>query len=585
MSETTDTRRAWHTLPAEETVRLLESRHAGLSAGEAAERFEKFGPNRLKGKKKTPAAVVFFRQFLSPLVYILVTAAVVKTIVGSYADAVVIGAVLLLMALIGFVQEIRAEKAMQALLQMVSPRAKVRRGGKLETISAPEIVPGDIIVLEAGDKIPADVRLLESSNLSVNEAALTGESVPSEKDAAPVDENAPVTDRRNMAYLGTTVAGGRAVCIVTATGMSTEIGRIATAISEVRPQKTPLQKSIDGLGHSIILIVLAACVFLVAAGVLRRLDLIDIFLLAVAAAVSAIPEGLPGVVTVLLAIGMRSMAKRNAIVRKMVAVETLGSATVICSDKTGTLTMNQMTVRRVFCDGGWYDVSGEGYRPDGSFARDGRDADPATSPVLTELLRSGVLCNDALYEDREPYDIIGDPTEGALLVAAEKAGMKKQDLETKYSRIAEIPFQSEKQYMATLHEFGAGKRIFVKGSPERMLELCSSRLAASGPVPLDESAHAAIQEANTAMARDALRVIAFGYAETNKENASLKEDDIRGRAVLIGLMGMIDPPREDARQAVELCRQAGIRVAMITGDNPLTAAAIGRNWDCRKGGR
>lgn len=566
----------WHNLKRDEVLKILDSRPSGLSTNEASARLRQYGPNQLEGRKKVPPVVVFLRQFLSPLIYVLLAATVISFIMGSVIDATVILVVLLLNAIIGYVQETRAERAMEALIQMAAPQANVQRDGKVTMLPATQIVPGDILLLETGERVPADARLIEVSNLKVNEATLTGESMPVEKSTGPLGEIVPVAERKNLVYMGTIVTYGRARAVVVSTGMSTEIGRIATAIQEVKPEKTPLQKSIGKLSQYLVVLFLGVCGLLLAVGLLKGLEWLDVFLLAVAAAVSAIPEGLPAVVTIVLAIGMRAMAKRNAVIRKLVAVETLGSATVICSDKTGTLTMNEMTVNRIYIDGQWVEVSGEGYQPQGEFRRDGQVLDPKDEKPLGLLLRIGALCNDALLveENEEGWNIFGDPTEGALVVVAAKAGLDKEKMEKSFPRLDEIPFQSEKQYMATMHPRDGGRVVYVKGAVEKLLPLSSHFLNKDGPVTLAESDIQAIMAANETMAREAMRVMATAYTDLPESVDDLRDEHIQGNLVFVGLLGMSDPPREEAKEAVQLCRQAGIRVVMITGDNQLTAESV-----------
>jgi len=567
----------WHLLRTDEALPALNSKRSGLTETDAKARLSQYGPNELKGKKKTPPILVFLRQFLSPLIYVLLVAVIISVIVEHFIDAGVIMGVLLLNAAIGFIQETRAEKAMEALIQMAAPRATVRRDGRVRLIPAKQIVPGDILLLETGDRVPADARLIEVSNLKVNEAMLTGESMPVDKHTEALHEEVPMAERKNMVHMGTTVNYGRATAMAVRTGMATDIGRIATAIQEIKPEKTPLQKNISKLSRYIVALFLAICALLVIVGVLKGLAWLDVFLLAVAAAVSAIPEGLPAVLTVVLAVGMRIMARRNAIIRKLVAVETLGSATVICSDKTGTLTLNEMTVQRLYVDGQWIEVTGEGYVPRGEFRRDGQIVNPENERPLTLLLRIGTLCNDALLtrrEDDECCDIFGDPTEGALLVAATKAGMNKEKLEKTFPRLDEIPFQSEKQYMATLHPRDGGRIAYVKGAVERLLSLSKYIMKGDRAVPLAEADVQAIMEATDSLAKQALRVIATAYVEFPSELEDLKDEDIRGNLVFVGLVGMADPPREETKEAVRLCQQAGIKVMMITGDHKLTAESI-----------
>ncbi len=574
----------WHNLSPDEALLVLNSRRSGLAETETKRRLLQYGPNELKGKKKTPPILVFLRQFLSPLIYILLAAVIVSVIVEHFIDAAVIMGVLLLNAVIGFIQETRAESAMEALIQMAAPRARVRRDGNVKQIPAREIVPGDILLLETGDKVPADARLIEVSNLKVNEATLTGESMAVEKHTKVIGGAVPVAERKNLVYMGTIVTYGRTTAMAVRTGMSTEIGKIATAIQEIKPEKTPLQKSVSKLGQYIIVLFLGILSLLVVVGILKGLGWLEMFLLAVAAAVSAIPEGLPVAVTVVLAVGMRIMARRNAIIRKLVAVETLGSATVICSDKTGTLTLNEMTVQRLYVDGQWVEVTGEGYGPWGEFRQDGQRMDAGNEQALTLHLRIGALCNDALLTcEQEFCSIYGDPTEGALVVAAAKAGMNKEKLEKTFPRLDEIPFQSEKQYMATLHPRDGGRLVYVKGSVERLLSLSRYLVKGNGIVPLEKADAQAIMQANISMAREAMRVIATAYVNLPPEFEELRDEDIRGNLVFVGLAGMVDPPREEAKAAVRLCKQAGIKAVMITGDHRVTAESIAGQLDLPPG--
>jgi Ca2+-transporting ATPase len=575
----------WHSIPADDVLKDFDSKRAGLEQAEAEVRLKSYGTNELRIKRKTPRILVFLKQFLSPLIYVLLAAALVSIVVEHYLDAWVILGVLLLNAIIGFVQEIRAEKAMEALLQMAAPKAKVRRDGNIHSLPVREIVPGDVVLLESGDRVPADARLIDVSNLRVSEAALTGESIPVDKHTGPISGDISLADRKNMVHSGTTINYGRATAMVVRTGMATAIGEIAAAIQEIRPEKTPLQKSISKLSRYIIGIVLSAIGVIIAVGVVRGLDWLELFLLGVAAAVSAIPEGLPAVITVVLAIGMQVMARRNAVIRKLSAVETLGSATVICSDKTGTLTLNEMTIRRIYLAGATIEVTGEGYNPEGDFSRDGKPLSPEEDEQLRLHLKIGALCNDALLTCESDFcSIYGDPTEGALVVAAAKAGMTKETLEREFPRVDEIPFQSEKQYMATLHpRDGDGRVAFIKGSPERLLSMSRNYLTRNAIAPLTEEATDTITEANTSMARDAMRVMATGYVDLPAGSEELTEDNIKGKVVFVGLAGMADPPREEAKEAVKLCKQAGIKVVMITGDHKVTAESVGKQLDLPPG--
>ncbi len=567
-----------HHLSSEEALRKLKSSRDGLTGPESATRLAHFGPNAIKARNKTPLVVLFLRQLANPLAYILMVAVLVKLFVKGVLDAAVIGAVLVLMAVIGFVQELRAERAMEALKNMVTPRTRARRNAQVTALAATDLVPGDLIVLEAGDRVPVDGRLIEATNLKVNESALTGESMPVEKHTLALTGPVALADRKNMVYTGTVVTNGRATALATATGMQTEMGRIAAAIQNVPQEKTPLQQSVDRFGRVMLFIVPGICVLLTLVGLYRALPPLDIFLMVVAAAVSAVPEGLPAVVTVTLAVGMRAMAKRQAIIRRLVAVETLGSTTVVCSDKTGTLTLNQMTVSRLYASGRFYDVDGTGYDPVGAMRTGGQTVSLQNDVTLERLLRAGALCNDALLTGTPPASsILGDPTEGALVVAAAKAGLRKEQLELAWPRLNEIPFQSERQWMATLHS-NSGKRILlVKGAPERVLAMSTDVARNEGSSPLDEGARKAILDAVDHMAGNALRVMALASCDYTGQPGELTEQALRGRLTLLGLAGMSDPPRAEAREAVRQCQEAGIRAVMITGDNPATAAAVARS--------
>jgi P-type Ca2+ transporter type 2C len=575
----------WYNFDTEKTLQKLDSKLHGLTTAEAASRLSHFGPNLLERKKRTSPALVFLQQFMSPLIYVLLVAVAISFAVGHYTDGYVVIGVLLLNAIIGFVQETNAEKAMEALMKMAAPQARVRRDGVPKMVPSREIVPGDILLLETGDKISADARLLEVSNFKVNEATLTGESVAVDKLIRALPGDLTVAERKNMVFMGTIATYGRATAVAVTTGMGTEIGRIAGELQDVKPEKTPLQQSISKLSRYLIILFLGVCALLVLVGHFKGMEWLDVFLLAVAAAVSAIPEGLPAVVTVVLSIGMRSMARRNAIVRKLVAVETLGSATVICSDKTGTLTMNQMTVRRIYLDGRWIEVTGEGYAPQGDFLVDGQKIDPASEPALELHLKIGALCNDSslTMDDDRHYSVFGDPTEGALVVAAAKAGMEREKLNKDFPRIDEIPFQSEKLYMATLHHSDDRKRAYVKGAPEKILALSRYICRGESCIPLDNAEKQMIIDANDALAKNAMRVIATAYIDLPVDLDDIEEEHILDKLVMVGLFGMADPPREEAKEAIRLCREAGIKVIMITGDNKITAESIAHQLELPPG--
>ncbi len=574
----------WHGLPVDAVLKGLDSSPSGLSEDEAGKRLLKYGQNELETKKKASSVIVFLNQFRSPLIYVLVIAAAVSFIVGHITDGFVVLGILILNAVIGYFQETQAEKSMRALLELASPKAKVKRDNNLVMKAARELVPGDIIQLEAGDRIPADARLFEVSNLKINESTLTGESMPVEKQISEVTADALVADRLNMAFMGTVVTNGRATAVVVKTGMATEMGKIATGLKEVKPESTPLQKNVNQISRYLVFIFLGAVALLLLMGLIKGMAWMDIFLVTIAAAVSAIPEGLPAVLTVVLSIGMRAMARRNAIVRKLLAVETLGSATVICSDKTGTLTMNQMTVRRLFDGDHFIQVTGEGYEPRGQFRKDDAQLIPEEIERTHLLLKIGALCNDSrLISSKGQHSVIGDPTDGALVVAAAKANLDKENLEKTFPRLDEIPFESEKQYMATLHAENGKSMAYIKGSVEKILGFSKYRSAGGQWVALQPSDTPKIISASNEMARDALRVIALAYLELPSGTLKLDEKLFSKGLVFAGLAGMEDPPREEARTAVRQCKQAGIKVVMITGDNKVTAESIARQLDLPPG--
>lgn len=559
----------------EQVLLQLGSQVSGLRDEEAKARLAQQGPNQLKGKKKVTAVVLFFRQFLNPLVYVLVAAASIKAIVKGPVDAMTIFAVLLFMAIVGFIQEFRAGKAMDALLQLSAPKAKVRRQGVVRVIPAEQIVAGDVVILEAGDKIPADGRLIEAASLKINESSLTGESLSIEKHTRALPQDLVLGERKNMVYTATAVVSGRGQMVVVSTGMQTEIGRIASAVGDIKEEKTSLQRSIDQLGKSLIWIVLSTCAVLIMLGLFREMTMLDVFMLAVAAAVAAVPEGLPAVVTVSLATGMQRMARHHAIIRKLMAVETLGSTTVICSDKTGTLTLNQMTVKEIYVNGSFVQVSGDGYVPEGQFTLDAKPLVIDQDRSLMTALRAGLLCNDAgMVTKKGAYDIVGDPTEGALVVLAAKAGLDKKAQEELYPRLNEIPFESERQYMATVHRYDGKQQVFVKGSLERLLPKAGYYMHEGVVKDMDDAFRSRLSQAADSMASKAMRVIVLAYAPYAGDASLFKEDDINGRLVIVALTGLIDPPREEAKRAIAVCHEGGIKVVMATGDNLVTGRAV-----------
>ncbi len=570
----------WHNLAGEEVLSILNSSRSGLSEEKARELLQQYGPNELKEKGKTPAIIVFLRQFASPLIYILLIAAVIElAVIHKPTDAAVILAVVTVNSIIGFVQESRAERAMEALKRLTVLRAKVLRQGVVTKISASHLVPGDVILLEAGDKIPADARLIEVANLSVDESILTGESVPVEKFIGVIEGEATVADMGNMVHMGCAVVNGRGVALVTATGMNTEIGKITTQVQEIKPPPTPLQRNVAWLGRYIGVLVLGIIGVLILIGVIKGYSFEEMFTLAVAAAVSAIPEGLPVMVTVVLAIGMRRMAQRHSLIRKLTAVETMGAVTAICSDKTGTLTGGEMTLRQIYLSGRTIEITGAGYRPEGEFLENGQKLDPRKEEGLLLALRICALCNDStLKSDGDRHQLLGDPTEGALLVAALKAGLDQKTLQEGQPRLAELPFSSEKRYMATLHPCQGGKHgqavAYVKGSVDRVLAM-SRRILENGIAQeMTSEKMAEIEEKNVEMGSKALRVMALAYAECAPAPEQLSHEHLDGNLILVGLVGMIDPPRQEAKKAIADCKRAGIKVMMITGDQKVTAVAI-----------
>ncbi|MBI4214954.1 calcium-translocating P-type ATPase, SERCA-type [archaeon] len=571
----------YYLLGVKEALSALASSEGGLSDAEAARRLENHGPNELREEAPPSKILIFLRQFRSFLVYILFAAAAVSLAIGELVDATVIAAILVLNAVLGFVQEYRAERALEALKKLAAPQATVVREGKTRRLAAREIVPGDVILLAEGDKIPADCRLVECFSLKANEASLTGESETVEKLIAALKKEAALPDRGNCCFAGTNIAFGRGKAVVYATGMETEFGKIAKEIQEAGEPETPLQKKLGEFGRTVGLAIIAIASIVALAGVLRGHELAEMFITGIALAVAAVPEGLPAIVTITLALGLKKMARNNAIVRRLPAVETLGTTNVICSDKTGTLTRGEMMVERIWIGHEFWEVSGEGYKPDGKFSKEGIGRAPLTTGVLM-LLRTGLICNRATVSDDH---VTGDPTEAALVVSAEKAGISQSQREhKKYKIVGEVPFSSERKRMTVVCGDGTA---YMKGAPETVLERCSSIMVDGRKVRLDERLRKKVREANEEMASGALRVLGFAYKENmhdkEKMYANFKEKDEHD-FVLLGLQGMIDPPRHEVKDAIRKCAEAGIRVIMLTGDNPLTARAIARDIGMRTSG-
>ncbi len=572
---------AWHTLPVDIVLSHLSSSPHGLADLEAEGRLTLYGPNELEAPHRVSPWAVLAGQFKDVLIIILLIATAISAFLGHGIEAIAIAVIVLFAVVLGFVQEYRAERAIEALRRMAAPTVAVIRGGQEIEIPARQLVPGDLILLHAGDKVAADARLIESINLQVDEAALTGESVAVEKDTEPLGgEDLALGDRSNMVFGGTVVTYGRGRAVVVGTGMDTQFGRIAKMLQSVESGKTPLQQNLDKVGRVLALAAFVVVAAIVAAGALRGQPLLEMFIFGIALAVAVVPEALPAVVTISLAIGVQRMSKRNALVRRLPAVETLGSTSVICSDKTGTLTKDEMTARELHTAERTVAISGSGYQPEGEFSLDGSAVEP--SPQEMELLLAAALVSDAhLVRDDEHggWHIKGDPTEGAMIVAAAKAGLRKDDLDLQFPRIGEIPFTSETKRMTTLHSVENGQVAYAKGAPETILDSCARHLTGQGEVSLGDADRNAILETVQRMAAKALRVLAVA----TKADASL--GDAERDMTFLGLIGMIDPPRPEAKAAIEQCEQAGIRVVVITGDHPLTAQAVARELGLFKAGR
>ena len=609
----------WHALKADAVLKHLEVQHDGLSSEEVERRLQNYGPNQLKEAPRPGFLTLVWAQLNNFVVILLIVASVISALLGDYVEAAAIMAIVVLNSVLGIVQEQRAEQALAALKKLAAPDAQVLRDGVRCAVPAYNLVPGDIVFLEAGNFVPADLRLLEAVNLRVEEASLTGKSLPVQKNAATVlEKNVPLGDRKNTAFMGTIVNYGRGRGVVTSTGMRTQLGLIATMLQNVETEETPLQRRLDQLGKvlSIGALILVAVVFVVALIYQTDISLLftnplvyfrefaeeitEVFIIAISLAIAAVPEGLPAVVTISLALGMREMIQRHALIRKLSSVETLGSATVICSDKTGTLTQNEMTVTRVWADNQFINVTGTGYAPNGEFQIDGAKVDVKKYPAILSTLWLGLINNDATIEttgeeeSQQTYRIVGDPTEGSLLVAAAKAGAIHVDIDEAYPRENEVPFDSERKRMITIHNvldpqphdlspFTNEKHkdwdvIAVKGAPDIVLDLCTQYQGMDDkPRPMTKEAKERILAANDAMTKDALRVIGLAYRleeDVPDDPEKIKTDELEKDLVFVGLTGMIDPPRIEVKPALEHARHAGIRTVMITGDFPNTAKAI-----------
>src|SRR3989442_1271538 len=597
----------WHALRAEAVLQRLDSSPLGLTSREAAQRLSRFGPNELVQTAKVSPLRILLSQFIDVLVIVLIIAAVISATLGllqgetaDLYDAVLIIVIVIMNAILGFVQEYRAERSLEALKSLAAPKAHVLREGGIVAVPSRELVPGEVVVLAAGDRVPADARLLEVASLRVNEASLTGESLPVSKAVEPQPRDSFLGDRKNMVFMGTTVDGGRGKAVLVETGMATQLGKIAGLVQQETKEETPLQKQLDRLGRQIGVAVLLAAGLIFVIGVLRDPGHVELlFLTAVGLSVAAIPEGLPAIVTISLALGLQRMIRRGALIRKLPAVEALGAASVICSDKTGTLTKGEMNVRVLVVGPHEYEAVGEGFDPSGLVRTHGRVVSLEGHPGMQRLLECGALCNDAVLKREGPRWVVeGDPTEGALLVAARRAGMDPEAVRAKWPRVAEIAFTSERKKMSTLHAqmsepelreilalseaerlrrlAGVPAVLHVKGAPERILAACSHHVVDGERKPLSEYDRKQYLFRNQELATRALRVIGLAVREFRGDVPPLKEETLETDLTFLGLAGMMDAPRSDAIEAIRRSKKAGIQVVMITGDHKLTPMAVAR---------
>lgn len=579
-----DIKKIWHNLTVPEALDSLQTRINGLTSEEAQERLTHFGSNALVGKESVSPWMVLLSQFKNLLIIILLVAVALSAILGELSDASVIALIVFFACVLGFVQEYKAERAMESLREMAAPTALVLRDGREIVILSTLLVPGDVVFIGVGDRIPSDARLVEAVNLKTDEASLTGESAPVEKMVQIVDKNTAVADRKNMVYMGTTAVYGRGKAVITATGMATEFGGIATMLQSVKTPRTPLQVSLDQMGKWIAVGAMILCFILAGIGVARGHEVLEMLIWGVSLVVAAVPEALPAVVTIALAIGVQRMVKRHALVRKLHAVETLGCTTIVCSDKTGTLTQNQMTVRQVYVRNNFFDVTGTGYEPCGEFLSKGIPCNPKEDSHLRKLLTIASLCNDArLVQEGNAWRIKGDPTEGALISMAAKAGLWQNDLNYLFPRIDEQSFSSERKKMTTVHQTTEGEVAYSKGAPEMILNSCRYVLENEQERELTDEDKQNISSATQLMAGNALRVLAISSRSLPAvagQSRVIEED-----MVFVGLVGMIDPPRDEVKDAIRLCGQAGVKTVMITGDHKVTAVAIAKELGLLKEGK
>ncbi|GLI06971.1 calcium-translocating P-type ATPase, SERCA-type [Paenibacillus tyrfis] len=582
----------WYQMSTEETLQSSGTEPSkGLTMEESEKRLAAHGKNELAEGQGVSPVTLFLNQFKDFMVLVLAGATLVSGLLGEYLDAVAIIAIIIMNGILGFVQEFRAERSLRALKELSAPNAKVLREGQVELIPARWLVPGDIVVLESGDRVPADIRFIETNGLYAEESALTGESVPVAKHTAPLEgEDIPLGDQRNVGFMGTMLTRGTAKGVVVRTGMATEMGKIADLIQNTDATETPLQHRLEQLGKILIVVALALTVMVVVAGILHGQEPYGMFLAGVSLAVAAIPEGLPAIVTIALALGVQRMIQRKAIVRKLPSVETLGCASVICSDKTGTLTQNKMAVTHLWTGGELLEVTGNGYDPRGEILKQGQHVDVRKNQMLRRLLQVSVLCNNAeLREERtesktkQPeaeqegvWSIKGDPTEGALVVLGAKAGVTQQSLEGLYRRVVEFPFDSERKRMSVIVEHQGGRMVCTKGAPDVLVQQCAYVLWDDKIIPFTPTLKQKVMAANEGMAKNALRVLGLAYRDLKPTERSEEETAVESQLVFVGLTGMIDPPRKEAREAILKCRKAGIKTVMITGDHQTTAEAIAR---------
>ena len=568
---------SWHTMQTGEVTKSLNTTvNAGLSLSEAENRLKKYGYNQLEEKEGVSPFMLFLGQFNNFIVWVLIAAAIVSGVLGEWIDALAIIAIVIINAIIGFIQEYRAEKSLEALQKMSAPFSRVTRNGEIQSIPSRDIVPGDVVLLEAGDYVPADGRLCSSFSFMTQEASLTGESTPVGKSTEPLpNPSLPIADQKNMVFMGTSVTSGKGTCVIVTTGMHTELGKIAGLIQEAGKEETPLQRKLEVFGKKLVYLCLGIVTIVFLLELWRKDPLLEAFLISVSLAVAAIPEGLPAIVTIALALGVQRMVKRHVLIRKLPSVETLGCATVICSDKTGTLTQNEMTIRKIFTNGKTIDVSGTGYTPEGNFSINGKPLLEIDRKALEKTLEIGVLCNNAHLKKDTTWKVIGDPTEGAILSAAGKIGIWKETLDKQFPLFSEIPFDSDRKKMSTIRGIPPALQVCEKGAPDVILQDCSKIYHDGTTRDLTENDIQVVLNENNKMAGSALRVLGVVFKPHDQEITNPVPATLERDMIFVGLLAMIDPPRPEVKEAVAVCHTAGIKTVMITGDHKNTAQAIG----------